>query len=180
MDMALKHEDPDDDHFVSKNRMLSGGFVVHPDAHDDDGHESHQIVKKAITKAARRVSHVDPLMGTHGSASMGGRTSSPFSMKSAPVMRPVGKIDHMDLSGSSRKMAEELTSSQQSLSDEQSSLSSPPGSLPPMDMRSKRSSMKVRKKSMSKLTLNLSERDLINDLGAYSGTTPARGTSSTI
>ena len=172
MDMALKHEHAqgEDDHFVSKNRMLSGGFVVHPDAHHDDEHESHQIVKKAITKAARRVSHIDPLMGTHGSTSAG-KNSSPFSMKSAPVMRAVGKIDHLDLSSSSRKLAEELSSSQRSLalSDE---ISSAPGSSPGADIRAKRSSMKQRKKSMSNLTLNLNERDLIRDLGEYSGTTP--------
>ena len=170
MDMALKHEDGDEeDHFVSKNRTLSGGFVVHPDAHHDDEHESHQIVKKAITKAARRVSHVDPLMGTHGSVSSGGRHShSPYGRKTAPVMRPVGKIEI-------NQMSSKISDNQPNESKRSSSPEVGEGWREARERR--RTTMLTqssRKKSMSNLTLNLSEQDLIKLVGEYSGTTPKK------
>jgi hypothetical protein len=102
IDMALKHEHTTQSPVDSRSRMLSGGFVVHPDAHEDDDHESHAIVQMAITKAARRVTCNDPLMGTH---SPGGR-SSVFGAKHSTVMRPSGRPEKHGLLSMSKKRTE--------------------------------------------------------------------------
>ena len=109
IDMALKHEHvpgAEGGDFSGRSRMLSGGFVVHPDAHDDDDHDSHAIVQMAITKAARRVTSADPLMGTHSPGSHGLGRSNPFAMKHSTVMRPSGRPEKHGLVNMSKKRTE--------------------------------------------------------------------------
>ncbi|GMH76025.1 hypothetical protein TrST_g9428 [Triparma strigata] len=161
VDMALKHDDnstSDTEHYTSKGRMLSGGFVVHPDAHENTNHESHLIVKKAVTKASRRISHVDPLMGTHGGNHS--NHTSPFAMKTAPVMRPAGKIDTQMEGWTSRRTISIQPSTGPVL-----------GSTPPAGSSEKRKSdpSLTRKKSASNLILDLSEKDIIDTIGNYAG-----------
>jgi len=102
IDMALKH-DHDPEESMLMNRMLSGGFVVHPDAHEDDDHDSHAIVQAAITKAARRITHADPLMGTHSPSASSMPRSSMFTMKHSTVMRPPGRMEKHGLTNMNKK-----------------------------------------------------------------------------
>jgi len=109
IDMALKHDSGaigESDDIYTRGRMLSGGFVVHPDAHEDDDHESHTIVQMAITKAARRVTSNDPLMGTHSPGTHGMQRSNPFAMKHSTVMRPSGRPEKHGLQHMSKKRSE--------------------------------------------------------------------------
>lgn len=169
MDMALKHDDHgnhsgdgtgDSNHYISKGRMLSGGFVVHPDAHSNETHESHSIVKQAVTKAARRITHVDPLMGTHGGTHS--NHSSPFAMKTAPVMRPAGKIDE--------QMEQWTLRSRLTITP--STMTSPDSAIKHERSSSDPRSQLRRKRSASNLVLNLNERDIMEDLGSYEGKEP--------
>ena len=85
----------------SKRRMSvsSADQFKSPAAAEDEDKEAHQTaVVTAIRKAGRRMSHVDPMMGSHG-VGHGMNKNSPLVVKHSTVMRP-----SVSKSPSSRKM----------------------------------------------------------------------------